>query len=120
MLFLHTENMTKAQTTLTDVVSFLQHAALRQAGYPQVPLHPQSIQLILHYVLSLRQREKHLHVICHTHEQRCIKQTHIEINLFFPWPQKVFKGQIVKILLKSHIYFVQYVSAQFNKVLKVL
>lgn len=86
MLFLHTENMTKAQTTLTDVVSFLQHAALRQAGYPQVPLHPQSIQLILHYVLSLRQREKHLHVICHTHEQRCIKQTHIEIILFFPWP----------------------------------
>lgn len=41
---------------LTDVVSLLQCAAVGHAGYPQVLLGPQTVQLVLYDVLSLSQR----------------------------------------------------------------
>lgn len=53
---------------LTDVVSVLQCGAVGQAGYSQVSLSPQAIQLVLDYVLPLCQGQEGLHVVCHTHE----------------------------------------------------
>lgn len=51
---------------LTDVVSVLQCVAVGQTGYPQVSLSPQTVQLILDYVLPLGQGQEHVHVVCHT------------------------------------------------------
>lgn len=48
---LKSENTVKIPT---DVRSALQYEAVRQAGYFQVPLCPQTVQLILHYVVALR------------------------------------------------------------------
>lgn len=83
------ENKTRP---LTDVVSVLQRETVGEARYPQVPLCSQTIQLVLHNVLSLCQSQKRPHVVCHTHErtQRWIaiqlvksKLTHTVLSIVF-------------------------------------
>lgn len=69
---------------LTDVVSVLQYEAVRQARDPEVFVSPQTVQLILYYVLTLSKRKEYLHVVCHTHEKT---QTQID-TVMHAWKHK--------------------------------
>lgn len=58
----------RPERTLTDVVPVLKGVLVRQSWNPQVSLRSQAVQLVLHYELSLRQSQEHVHVVCHTQE----------------------------------------------------
>lgn len=58
----------RPERTLTDVVPVLKGVLVRQSWNPQVSLRSQAVQLVLHYELSLRQSQEHVHVVCHRQE----------------------------------------------------
>lgn len=60
---------------LTDVVTVMECAVVGQAGYSQVSLGAQAVQLVLDDELPFSQAQESLHIVC------CIQYTHRDMQM---------------------------------------